>query len=608
MSEEYLVQCWYCLGEFDAGAAVWCGCDPKNPTKLCPYCLQCFCRASEEYRNRFFQYAPASLLAERSSLRKIKDRLGELLVRAQLLTVEDLLVALNKQSVAGSMLGQVLIEDKVISQEELDIFLQMQGVPVPNQFSEEYVDVEMLQRLHPEFCLQKKILPLRVFHGSSRSFLALVMTNPGDLGTIDIVGRKTEMFIVPFYAEEFAVTAFLKDYVPPGGAKILEQESIDYQSIVRKIIVGAIKRHASDIHIEPDQNELNVRYRIDGVLYKIKSPPKRDQGPLITSLKKLAKMDMHRSGIPQSSKMVLRHSDQKYQLNILSFPNPYGESISIKIVDLTTFLRDLSEIGLTGLEYHLTCQALEASHGLILISGPLMNGCNTTQYAMMRYYSKSNRKVMTLESPIFSTVPNIHQSEINPAIGFDFKTGLDSVIRSDPDVIFLSDIPDAEAAAAVCKIAARSVVVATVTALSAANTILMLRELGASQSLLSQALSLVVNQRLIRRICTHCGEKLPISQSVLVRMGLSATESSDFSAYIGAGCKDCNFLGFSGRVAIFEVLSSSPSVSDAIAGGASAREIEAVAAEHGMVTLRKSCLHKINEGVTTLEEFQKCKF
>jgi type IV pilus assembly protein PilB len=608
MSEEYLVQCWYCLGEYDAASAVWCGCDPKNPTKLCPYCLQCFCRSSEEYRNRFFQYAPAALMEERSALRKIKDRLGELLVRAQVLTIEDLLATLNKQSVTGTKLGQLLVDGNFLSQEELEIFLEIQSLSIPAQFSHENIDAQMLQRLNPEFCIQTNILPLRVFRGSARSFLALVMADPRDLNTLEIVSRKTEMFIVPFFTDEFVIAAFLKNYVPPGGARIQEQETIDYQSIIRKIIVGAIKRHASDIHIEPDQSELNVRYRIDGVLYKIKSPSKRDQAPLITSLKKLAKMDLQRSGVPQSSKMVLRHGDKKYQLNILSFPNPHGESVSIKIVDLSTFLRDLKEIGLVVEEYRAVTHALESSHGMILISGPLMNGCNTTLYSIMGQLSHSNRKVMTLESPIFSNIPNIHQSEINPTRGFDFHTGLTSIIRSDADVIFLSDIPDAEVAATICKVAAKCVVGATLTALTAANTIVMLRELGASPSLLSQSLSLVINQRLVRRICEHCCEKLPISQSMLVRMGLSDQESANLNAYIGAGCKECNYLGFNGRVAIFEVLSVDLPVKEAIAKNSSAREIERIAVQCSMVTLRQRCLQKINEGITTLEEFQKCKF
>jgi type IV pilus assembly protein PilB len=608
MSEEYLIQCWYCLGEYDAGSAVWCGCDPKSPTKLCPYCLQCFCRSTDEYRNRFFQYAPESLLAERSSLRKIKDRLGELLVRAQILTVEDLLSALNQQSVTGNKLGQVLVDSNIISSEELEIFLKIQTVPVPNEFSEEFIDSETLHRLHPEFCLQAKIIPLRVFRGSNRSFLALAMANPRDLSAIEIVSRKTEMFIVPFYSDEFAIVNFLKNALPPGGARIVEQETIDYQGIVRKIIVGAIKRNASDIHIEPDQHELNIRYRIDGVLYKIKSPAKREQGPLFTALKKLAKMDLQRSGVPQSSKMFLKQGEKKYQLNILTFPNPHGESIGIKIVDLNTFLRDLQELGFSPDEFALICHTLESSSGLVLISGPLMNGCNTTQYAMMGKFSKSNRKVMTLESPIFSNIPGVHQSEINPAIGFDFKTGLSSIIRSDPDVIFLSDIPDADSAATVCKASAKSLVIATVTALSSAGTIVMLREFGTSPSLLSQCLSLIVNQRLIRRICAHCCERMPISQSMLVRMGLTESEAADLNAYVGVGCKDCNYLGFSGRVAIFEVMKSNTAIREAIAQGATAKEIEALAADHGMMTLRKRSLERVNQGITTLEEFQRCKF
>ncbi|HJZ12978.1 MAG TPA: ATPase, T2SS/T4P/T4SS family [Acidobacteriota bacterium] len=608
MSEEYAIQCWYCLGEFDAGAAVWCSCDPKNPTKLCPYCLQCFCRASDDYKNRFWQYAPGPLTEERASLRKNKDRLGELLVRAQLMTIEDMLSALSAQSETGERLGQLLVGRNLITNEELDLFLQMQTMPVPKEFDEQTVDLTFLDRLNPEFCLQRKILPMKAFQGSARSFLVLAMADPTDVDTIEIVSRKTEMYVVPFYADEFAMEFFLRSYVPPGGARILEKETTDYQSVIRRLIVGAIKRHASDIHIEPELNELSVRYRIDGVLYKTKSPPKRDQAPLTQSLKKLAKMDLRKSGVPQSSKMFLRHGEKKYQLNILTFPNPHGESISIKVVDLTTFLRELTEIGFSEAEHTQVQLGLDSAHGLILISGPLMNGCSTTQYAMMRYLSNSNRKVMTLESPIFSHVKNIHQSEINPTVGFDFITGLNSIIRSDPDVIFLSDIPDAEVGATVCKIAARCVVVATVNALSASNAVIMLRELGASPSLLSQALSLVINQRLIRKTCGHCCEKMPISQSLLTRMGLTETESQDLNAYVGSGCEKCNYLGFNGRIAIFEVLHSTRKLAELIAKGASAKELEQVAVETGMVPLRAKCLAKINEGITTIEEFQKSKF
>jgi type IV pilus assembly protein PilB len=608
LSEEYTIQCWSCLGEFDAVSSVWCSCDPKNPSKLCPYCLQCFCNASEEYLRRFWEYAPAALQQERTSLRKIKDRLGELLVRAQIVTVEDMLFALGQQGETNEKLGQILVNNKLITPEELDLFLQMQAIPVPNEFTEEYVDLNMLQRLNAEFCVQRKILPLQVFQGTNRSFLAQAMANPQDTLTVETSGRKAEMRIVPIYADEIAIIEFLKKYVPPGGMRIMEQETMDSQTLIRRLIMDAIRRHASDIHIEPDRNELNVRYRIDGVLYKIKSPGREDHIPLIASLKKLAKMDVQNNRIPQSSKMMLRLGDQKYQLNILSFPNPHGESISIKIVSLSTFLRDLNEIGLTKEQLAKVQSGLDSRFGLILISGPLMNGVSTTEYSMMRYLASSNRKVMTLESPIFATIRHVHQSEINPSAGFDFITGLNSIIRSSPDVIFISDIPDAEVAATVCKIASRCVVVASLNAISSANTIVLLRELGASASLLSQSLSVVLNQRLIRRICPHCSSKSPVTEALLMRMGLTQLEAQGLNAYAGTGCKECNFIGFNGRIAIFEVLSNDPPITEIIGRNSSSNEIEKVAVKHGMLTLRSRCLQRINEGITTIEEFQKSKF
>ena len=607
MSEEYIIQCYSCLGEYDAIASVWCSCDPKNPTKLCPYCLQCFCNANEEYKNRFWQYAPGELLSERGSLRKIKDKLGEILVRAGVMSVEDLLTALAQQTETGEKLGQVLVSRKYVSQEELDLFLQLQAFSVPTEFGEETVDREALQRLNPEFCLQRKILPVQTFRGGKRHLLALAMATPQDVATTETVSRKLDATIVPLFAEEYAITSYLKKSVPPGGVRILEQETNDYQAVIRRMIIDAIRRHASDIHIEPDQNEMNVRYRIDGVLYKVKSPPREEQAQLIISLKKLAKMDLGNSWIPQSSKMVLRLGEQKYQLNTLSFPNPHGESISIKIVNLSTFLRDLNEIGLNETQLDRVKEALDATSGLILISGPLMNGVSTTEYAMMKHLSGSQRKVMTLESPIFSSVKNIHQSEINPSVGFDFVTGLNSIVRSEPDVIFLSDIPDAEVAATVCKIATRCVVVATLNAVSSASTIVLLRELGATPPLISPVLSLVLNQRLIRRVCPHCSEKSPVSESLLVRMGLTSLEAQGLNAYAGAGCKECNFIGFNGRIAIFEALEGNDRISEAISSAAPVRELERIAIKSGMVTLRAICLQKVNEGVTTIEEFQKAK-
>jgi type IV pilus assembly protein PilB len=608
MAEEYILQCWNCLGEFDAIPSVWCSCDPKNPTKLCPYCLQCFCGATEDYKARFWEYAPQTLLNERASLRKIKDRLGELLVRAQVITMEQLVVVLSQQAESGQKLGQLLVSNHLLSSDELSLFLEMQSLALPTKFTDESVDSVSLHRINPEFCLQRKLLPMRVFNSPIRAYLVVAMASPQDTVTIDIVSRKTDMNVVPFFFEEILITQYLESLMPPGSARMLEQETTDYQAMVRKIIVGAIKRHASDIHIEPDVAELNIRYRIDGVLYKVKSPPKKDQGQLLVALKKMTKMDLQNVRFQQSTKILLRHDDQQFQLNVLSFPNPNGESLSIKIVNLSTFLRNLDELGIDEPDLIQIKTNLDSRAGLNLISGPLMNGCSTTQYAMMRYLSESDRKIMSLESPIFSQIRNIHQVEINPSAGFGFVNGLNSIVDSNPEVIFLSDIPDAEVTANVCKIASKCVVVSTFNAASASNTVVQLRELGVSSTLLSQALSLVANQRLIRRICPHCCEKSPISETILVRMGLNKSEAGGLNTYVGVGCKQCNYLGFSGRMAIFEVLRSNPEIVALMADkNAATQEIEKLAIESGMVTLRQRFLDKVNEGLTTIEEFQKAR-
>jgi type IV pilus assembly protein PilB len=483
----------------------------------------------------------------------------------------------------------------------------MQSFVVPGEFTEKRVDLEQLTLLNPEFCFQRKILPLRVFRGSTRSFLVLAAANLKDSDTVEIVNRKTGLIAVPFFAESSAIVSFLRDRVSPD---LLPQDAAEHgiQLSIRKMITDAIKKHASDIHIETGESEVSIRHRIDGVLYPAKRMEKNEQNVFVTEIKKMAKMDLSNSQFPQSSRLVLTWDDQKYQLNVLTFPTPYGENVTIKIVNLAAFQRGLHELGLDEYDYTRMLLALDSSFGLIVVSGPAMNGCSTTQYAMLRYLAASNRKVMTLESPIFTMIKNIHQTEINPAAGYDYVSVLNSIIRSDPDVIFLSDVPNAEVATTLCKIASRCVVVVALTADSAADAIVFLRELAASPSMLSHSLSLVVNQRLIRKICAHCSRKSAVSESMLNKMGFRAGEMPRLESYSGAGCEECNYLGFQGRTAIFEVLTVNQRVSELTAAGAAAKEMERTAVQMGMISLRSRCLQKVGQGLTTIEEFEKCKF
>jgi type IV pilus assembly protein PilB len=607
MLQEYIRQCWNCLSDFDAISSVWCNCDPKNPSKLCPFCLQCFCKAPEVYKTNFWQNAPSGLTAEQASLRNNKDRIGELLFRAQMVRAEELLSALNQQAVSGEKIGEILVKNRLLTLEELDLFLEMQTYTIPHDFTEKRVDLDHLQALNPAFCLQRKILPLKVFRSSNRAFLVLAAADLKDTDTFEIVNRKTGLNAVPFYAEPSAIVSFLKERVS-GESSLVNIEELEVQASIRKMITDAIKKHASDIHIETGENEVSARYRIDGVLYVVKPIEKRNQNLFISAIKKLANMDLSNSQFPQSSRLVMTRDDQRYQLNVLTFPTPYGENITIKIVNLAAFQRGLHELGLDEYDYTRLLLALDSSFGLIVISGPVMNGCSTTQYAMLRYLSASNRKVMTLESPIFTMIKNIHQTEINPAAGYDYVSVLNSIIRSDPDVIFLSDLPNAEVATTVTKIASRCVVVVALAADSAADTIVLLRELGASPSMLAHSLSLVANQRLIRKICPHCSRKSAVSESVLDKMGFREGEVRKLESFTGAGCKECNYLGFQGRTAIFEVMTANQRIAELITAGAAAKEIEKTAVRMGMISLRSKCLQKVGQGITTIEEFEKCKF
>jgi type IV pilus assembly protein PilB len=224
----------------------------------------------------------------------------------------------------------------------------------------------------------------------------------------------------------------------------------------------------------------------------------------------------------------------------------------------------------------------------------------------MKYLAASNRKINSLESPIFAHVNNVHQSEINPSIGFDFLTGLNSSVRSDPDVIILSDVPDSEVAASVCRISARCVLVALVNALSASASIVMLREMGGAPSLLSQYLTLALHQRLIRKLCPACSEQTRPTEAELADAGLTNADVHGLNIRKAKGCKECNFIGYSGRIAIFETLVSKFNIAEKILQ-APAADIERAAIQDGMVSLRNQCLQKIGEGLTSIEELQRLR-
>jgi type IV pilus assembly protein PilB len=548
------------------------------------------------------------MIAERDSLRSSKEKLGEILVRAHLLSTEQLLSALGQQNQTGKKLGELFVELGNLTAEELDYFLNLQNNPPPEELNLKVVNINAIEKLGAQFCVARKVIPiLEAVPVGNRIFQPIAMVQRNDIATWELVAKKLQCHPIPFYYNSEQIINILQHLHRQEETRpIFVEESIDYQSFIQKLFLSAIKRNASDIHIECSDIEISIRFRIDGILYKVKQFSKKHQIPLIETIKKLSHMDSSINQLPQSGKLILKVEGNRYQMNIITFPSINGESVSIKIININEFLKDLSQIGLSKEQYTELKLALD-NQGMIIVSGPLMNGTITTEYAIVKYLAESNRKIFTLEAPIQQKLDNVHQAEINPSAGFDYLTGLNSLSLSDPDCIYISDIPNLEVAIQALKIASRALIVADFNASSCGHVITALREMGVPNVLLASSISYIINQRLVRKICDNCKEITPISANILMHMGFTKKEAENLKVYQGKGCSACNQLGYNGRIALFETLRFVPSIKSMIAQDEPVERILAHATNYGYKSLHDACIEKIQLGLTTIEEFQRIK-
>lgn len=530
------------------------------------------------------------------------------MVRAQLLSTEQLLSAVANQSQTGKKLGEIFVEQGLINADELEYFLSLQNEPQPEKLEIEHINFGAIDKLTVQFCVARKIIPfLQSKQVGIRLFMPIAMSQRNDIATWELVAKKLLCHPIPFYYDSDEILHMLQSLHQREETRpLFVEESIDYGSFVEKLFLSSIKRNASDIHIEASEAELSIRFRIDGILYKVKQFSKRHQEPLIDTIKRLSHMDASISRLPQSGKLVLKVQNNRYQLNIITFPSINGESISIKIININDFLKDLSEIGLEQDHYTNLKLSLD-SPGLIVISGPLMNGTVTTEYAIMKHLAESNKKICTLEAPIHQKIDNVHQAEINPSAGFDYLTGLNSLLRSDPDAIYLSDLPNVEVAMQALKIASHALVLSDFNASSCSQVIAAIRDLGVPNVLLASSTSIIINQRLVRKICEKCKEAAALSPSILKHMGFSKKEAEILHTFHGKGCDSCNKIGYKGRIALFECLKLTPQLKTMILQNSPDREIIKQAEKDGFKSLHEACIDKIQQGLTTIEEFQRIK-
>jgi type IV pilus assembly protein PilB len=527
--ETYAVKCWNCLGEFDALNAVWCSHDPKNPTKLCPFCFRCFCDASEKYKQEFWKHAPPRLQDELVTLNKSKDRLGDVLIRLKKITTPQLLEALVEQKESGQRLGEILVRRGVVRPDDVESAVRSQG------------------------------------------------TSP----LVDTLG------------------------VAYAGSPTWDQSGPD--AIIDYLLNLGARRGASDLHIEPKDDAISVKFRIDGFYFRVDPIPNSYLNGLSSKLIQLFRLDPARLNRPQRSKVTSRLNDTDYDLIVQTLPTTAGVSATIKLVNRSSFVKDLTTIGLEIEDRVRLMEELRNTLGLVLLTGPVFGGVHTSAYSIMNFLVRGQRDIVSLESPLQWTVEGVRQVEIDSQ-GLSMAETLRSVVAVRPEVVVLTAVPDAPTALLATQLASSVLVIAVVHSQTAGQGVTSFLQMGVPPQLLSSAVAAVTCQRLVRQICRICREPAdPPSAQTLGAHGITAEEALTLEFFRGKGCPTCNKVGYRGRRAIFEVLNGSPEVRSAILRGASAGQIEKAGLATGATSLRKRCLELVRQGVTTFDEFNRLR-
>lgn len=613
--QEYAVNCWNCLGEYDVLSAVWCSCNPSHPTKVCPFCLQCFCHASEDYMDRFWRGAPASLIQDRDTFAGARGPLGEALIRAKAITADQLLLALKEQKQSGHKLGEVLVEMGFIPMDTLQHFLDQQKSVQQLSLKDAPLEALLIASIGAAECLKHLVVPVGKEVLSTKEILTLAMAHPGDGAAIDFVQNVTGCQVLPMQATEEEIRAVLAPFIQepstPAGAASANGLPAG-AGVAMDLIRKALARNVSDLHVEPGEREVAVHMRIDGILYRAKSVPREQQSVLTEELKRLLRLDPEVANRPQEGRVVMRAENTRFDVIAHSLPTRFGENLSLKLINRDTFLKSFEQLGLPPEDQLHLRAALSATSGLVLVSAPLFHGCTTTLYSAMAELAKDKRrKVVSIEAHNICPIPEISQISVGSGGGDGATmTTLKALGTIQPDVLVLGDLLDsASMAAQVQRFMGQMLTVSTLESGRTLQAVNRLLDLGMGAPELAQSLQAVLNQRLVRQVCPTCAKDTTLSLRSLTMMGLTEEEAAQMGPVRqGQGCEGCSGLGYRGRLALFETLMPSPAFRKALAKRSSEKVLEREAFRGGTGTLRTRAIEAIQQGLTTLEEFQKGNF
>jgi len=578
-------------------------------------------------------------------------RIGELLLKEKRITPEQLQEALNYQRHHGGKLGFSLVTLGYVKDDEITALLSKQyGVPsiALGQFD---VDATVVKLVPAETAQKYQIIPL----SRSGATLTIAMTDPTNVFAMDDIKFMTGYNVEPVVASETAVVEAITKYygkvgssngnggsgsssgvsalevaskaleempaLPDAGdVEVLEEfEEISAEALAKQgeeapviklvnvILMSAIQKGASDIHIEPYEKELRVRYRIDGILYNIMQPPMKFRDAITSRIKIMSKLDIAEKRLPQDGRIKIRFQDggemRDIDFRVSCLPTLFGEKIVLRLLDKSKLMLDMTKLGFESESLHKFELAISKPWGMVLVTGPTGSGKTNTLYSSISRINTPETNIMTAEDPVEFNLMGVNQVLVRENIGLNFAAALRSFLRQDPNIILVGEIRDFETAEIAVKAALTGhLVLSTLHTNDAPSTINRFMNMGIEPFLVASSLNLVCAQRLVRRICKNCTEPDPTPAPALMQAGFSAEDAKKVVPNRGRGCEKCNNTGYKGRVGLYEVMEITEEVRELVLVGASALELRRKAVEEGMITLRNSGLRKVKEGVTTIEE------
>ena len=484
----------------------------------------------------------------------------------------------------------------------------------------------VLDNLSIKFMKQARFIPLRI----KNDLLEIAMADPDDFYTIEALSLAYNKKIRALKGEEADILDTVERLYGVGSQSmemIIEEAGKDVYSInpdrdeedidhlrdlaseapiirlVNRLILDAVKLQASDIHLEPFENQFRVRYRIDGVLNDIESPPYRLQAAIVSRIKIMAKLDIAERRLPQDGRIKLKIAEKEIDLRISTIPTMFGESVVMRVLDRDTLILDFERLGFPKEILPKYNDLISQPYGMILVTGPTGSGKTSTLYATLSKINSSEKKIITLEDPVEYQLNGVNQIQVNPKIGMTFANGLRSIVRQDPDIILVGEIRDRETAEIAIQSALTGhLLFSTLHTNDATGAITRLIEMGVENFLLSSVLLGIFAQRLVRVICPHCKRPVKIENRLIKAMGITDDEADTTEFFAGKGCEECRYTGFKGRIGIFEYMPVSNRIREEIIKNSSAERIKEVAMQEGMITLRQDGWSKVRQGITTVPE------